>query len=84
MPAEASTAQCFSRRETQRAVDRLLSAVGELGEDLHGQGVINLEDLRLSIQTRRIEAKRMAEVERKSVGKLPKNSASLRPKSNET
>jgi predicted DNA-binding protein (UPF0251 family) len=45
--------------ETTKKFARLLSAVGALGEDLHGQGIINLEKVRLTISARREEAKRL-------------------------
>jgi DNA invertase Pin-like site-specific DNA recombinase len=38
---------------------RLLSAVGALGEDLHGQGIINLEKVRYTISARKEESKRL-------------------------
>ena len=45
-------------QETTRKFGRLLAAVGALGEDLHGQGVIDLEQVRWSLATRQTEGAR--------------------------
>lgn len=56
----------FDEAGTTKRFGRLLTAVSDLGQNLHGQGVINLEELRWSLQARRIEAKRLVEIEGKS------------------
>lgn len=46
-------------QETTKKFARLMSAVGALGEDLHGQGIIDLEQVRLTIKARQKESQRL-------------------------